>query len=92
MYYVTHALLIKIQNEIVHHTLTDESLENVRVELLNDVRQRNHEVVKQNPVAREFKARWPAFFHIDEVNTCLPFPLFLLCIFSVQLLKLKKKV
>ena len=80
MYYVTHVLLIKKQNQIVHHTLTNESLENVRVELLNNVRQRNSEMVK------------PGGLHscqLDEVNTCLPFPLFLLCNFSVQLLKFK---
>ncbi|KAK0149205.1 hypothetical protein N1851_002085 [Merluccius polli] len=70
---------------------TDESLENVRLELLNDIRQRNSaphvrekmsrtfssrrkEVVQGNPAAREFKARWPALFHIDEVSICLPFP------------------
>ncbi|XP_050959844.1 uncharacterized protein LOC127161251, partial [Labeo rohita] len=64
---------------------TDESLENVRLEMLNDVRQRNgascvkkkmsktfsyrrKEVVQENPAAGEFKARWPALFHIDEIN------------------------
>lgn len=74
---------------------TDESLENVRLEMLNDVRQRNSascvkkmmsktfsyrrkEVVQENPAAREFKARWPALFHIDEVSTCL-LPGFLHC-------------
>lgn len=66
---------------------TDDSLENVRVELLNDVRQRHSassvrqkmsktfsyqrkEVVQGNPGAGEFKLRWPALFHIDEVKTC----------------------
>lgn len=65
---------------------TDESLENVRVELLNDVQQRNSasrvrekmsrtfsyrrkEVVQGNPAVKEFKARWPALFHIDGVST-----------------------
>ncbi|RXN39442.1 sterile alpha motif domain-containing 3-like protein [Labeo rohita] len=64
---------------------TDESLENVRLEMLNDVRQRNgascvkkkmsktfsyrrKEVVQENPAAGEFKARWLALFHIDEIN------------------------
>lgn len=66
---------------------TDESLENVRVQLLNDVRQRNRasnvgekmsktfsyrrkEVVQGNPGAGEFKLRWPALFHVEEVKTC----------------------
>ncbi len=72
---------------------TDSSLENLRVELLNDVRLRNRasnvremsktfsyrrkEVVHGSPGAGEFKVRWPALFHIDEVNSsllpCVPF-------------------
>lgn len=69
---------------------SDQSLENVRLELLNDVKQRNSalcikqkmsktfsyrrkEVVQEKPAAAEFKARWPALFHIDEVSACLPF-------------------
>ncbi|XP_033990326.1 uncharacterized protein LOC117497530 isoform X2 [Trematomus bernacchii] len=64
---------------------TDESLENLRLELLNDVRQRSNapcvkqkmsktfsyrrkEVVQGNLSAGEFKARWPALFHIDEIH------------------------
>lgn len=64
---------------------TDDSLENLRVELLSEVRQRNgasnvrekmsktfsyrrKEVVHESPGAGEFKVRWPALFHINEVN------------------------
>lgn len=71
---------------------TDESLEDVRVELLKDIRQRNSashvrekmsktfsyrrkEVVHSSPTAGEFKARWPALFHIQEVITFLQFPI-----------------
>lgn len=67
---------------------TDDSLENLRVELLTDVRQRSRashvrekmsktfsyqrkEVVHGSPGAGEMKVRWPALFHINEVNTCL---------------------
>lgn len=67
---------------------TDDSLENLWVELLTDVRQRNgasdvrekmsktfsyrrKEVVHGSPGAAEMKVRWPALFHINEVNTCL---------------------
>lgn len=65
---------------------TDESLEKLRVELLNDVEQRDRtqlvkemsrtfafrrkEVVHGTPSAAEFKARWPALFCAGEVGTC----------------------
>ncbi|KAG7481675.1 hypothetical protein JOB18_001839 [Solea senegalensis] len=63
---------------------SDTSLERLRVELLADVTRTNREVIKmkmektfsyrrrevisKEPMVNDFKARWPAFFHLSEIN------------------------
>ncbi|KAF6738705.1 hypothetical protein FQA47_006310 [Oryzias melastigma] len=63
---------------------SDTSLERLRVELLDDVTRTNREIVKRKmeetfsyrrqevitkePMVQDFKTRWPAFFHMCEIN------------------------
>uniref|UniRef100_A0A3B3HUQ4 Uncharacterized protein n=1 Tax=Oryzias latipes TaxID=8090 RepID=A0A3B3HUQ4_ORYLA len=63
---------------------SDTSLERLRVELLDDVTRtsreiikrkmektfsyRRREVISEEPMVQDFKTRWPALFHMSEIN------------------------
>lgn len=67
----TDESLENLRVELLNDVRQRNRASNVREKMSRTFSYRRKEVVHGSPGAGEMKVRWPALFHINEVNTCL---------------------